>query len=179
MNSLVLFQSGIYLERSYGTIRIATIYFISGISGFMFGSTINGLVPSVGASGSLFGMISCILLDLLNNFKLVKNRWKELGKLSLQIIISLFIGFFPYINNFAHIGGFITGILSGFLILPAIHFGKWDKIIKNICRVSSGPFLIAFIAYLYTDFYYGRSDTCSWCKYLDCLPFYNWCDEYQ
>lgn len=111
-------------------------------------------MPTVGASGSIFGVLGVVLLDLILNFKIVQNRWKELSIHLAQIIISVAFGLLPYIDNFAHIGGFVTGLLSGLLLMPALTFSKIDKLIKRMARFLSLPLLGGFLFWLFYSFLY-------------------------
>lgn len=36
----------------------------------------------------------------------------------IVVALNMAIGLLPHVDNFAHIGGFITGILLGFILLP-------------------------------------------------------------
>ncbi|KAJ1570025.1 hypothetical protein HK096_005366 [Nowakowskiella sp. JEL0078] len=92
------------------------------------------------------------------------------------ILTSLSIGFLPYIDNFAHVGGFVTGIFAGLLLMPTIHYGKWDKRKKLILMIISGPALVILIVFLTLTFY-QNSGTCDWCKYINCLPGLPWCES--
>ena len=133
----------------------------------------------MGASGSIYGILACVLLDLILNFRIVKNRWRELARLVVTIVASLSVGLLPYIDNFSHVGGFIIGLLTGLLILPTINFGKWDRRWKICARSFSIPILITFYTYLVVNFYTGTQSDCPWCKYMDCLPILGWCDNYN
>jgi membrane associated rhomboid family serine protease len=175
-NMFFLYRIGLPMEEAYGFWRIAVIYILSGIGGFMFGT--NDTTPSVGASGSIYGIMGCVLLDLLLNFKIVTDRWKELLRLILTVVISLAIGLLPYIDNFAHIAGFIIGFLTAVLILPSINFGDRDQRIKLIAKGICAPLLLSFLAYLLIAFYTGTKANCPWCKYLDCIPIFEWCSGY-
>lgn len=93
---------------------------LSGYAGFLFGGNLSPNLASVGASGSLYGILACVFIDLIFNFKLIQNRWRELIKFSLTVLVSFAIGLLPMIDNFSHIGGFIVGLLTGFLILPQV-----------------------------------------------------------
>ena len=84
-------RTGIQMERDYGSLRIAIIYFCSGIGGFIFGSNLSDIrVLSVGCSGALCkskrviilllllfllldGMIACMLLELIKNWSMLTN----------------------------------------------------------------------------------------------------------
>lgn len=89
------------MERDFGSFRIGMIYMLSGVAGFVFGANINAMLPSVGCSGALFGLVACLLLDLLQNWKLIVRPWFELFKLVLVILLSFALGLLPYIDNFA------------------------------------------------------------------------------
>lgn len=43
------------------------------------------------------------------------------------IVINLGIGLFPHVDNFAHIGGFLTGFLLGFVLLIRPQFGWMER----------------------------------------------------
>lgn len=43
------------------------------------------------------------------------------------IVINLAIGMLPHVDNFAHIGGFLTGFLLGFVLLLRPQFGWLEQ----------------------------------------------------
>lgn len=178
INLLFQIRTGIQMERDFGTWRIMIIYMLSGIFGFAFGADINYAVISVGCSGALYGLVACLLLDLIQNWKLIVNPWMELLKMTLIIVFSLGIGLLPYVDNFAHVGGFITGILTGLIFMPTIIFGKWDLRRKRLLKVVSVPILIGIFIWVFSNFYSIDPSTCTWCKYVSCIPINNWCDSY-
>ncbi|KAF9539669.1 hypothetical protein EC957_005129 [Mortierella hygrophila] len=165
-NLLFQMRTGADLERDMGWWRFAIIYMTSGIAGFIFGGNFAPILsPSMGASGALFGLIGCLVLDLLQNWKLVVRPCWELSKLSLMILVSFAFGLLPFLDNFAHIGGFIAGILTGLVFMPVVYFSKRDKYIKLGLRVIALPLIILLIVMGLTNFYKGGNN-CSWCKYL-------------
>jgi membrane associated rhomboid family serine protease len=117
-NLLLQLTLGRDVEVQIGTIRFVLVYFAAGIFGFVFGGNFanNGL-PSTGCSGALFGIIAIVLLDLLYKWKSRRNPWRELLFIGLDIVISFCIGLLPALDNFSHIGGFLTGIVLGICIL--------------------------------------------------------------
>lgn len=43
------------------------------------------------------------------------------------VVINLALGILPHVNNFAHIGGFLTGFLLGFILLPRPQLGWIER----------------------------------------------------
>ncbi|ORX63803.1 rhomboid-domain-containing protein [Anaeromyces robustus] len=169
-------RTGIQMEKDFGTWRIMIIYLLSGIFGFAFEAKSNGVAPSVGCSGSLYGLMACLLLDLIQSWKLITNPWTELFKMILIIIFSLGIGLLPNIDNYAHIGGFMMGILTGLIFLPSIIYSKRHLKIKRILMIISVFLSIFLFIWVFRQFYYSDG-YCSWCHYLNCLPINHWCDN--
>ncbi|ORX71040.1 rhomboid-domain-containing protein [Anaeromyces robustus] len=170
INLIFQVRAGMSLEKDYGHWRIMVIYFLSGIFGYMLEAQSSAGVAVVGCSGSLYGLIACILLDLIQNWKLIVSPWKDLAVLVFSIVFSLGFGLLPFIDNFAHIGGFIMGILSGLIFLPSIIFNNKDEKIKSTLRIVS-IFLATFIFVIVIKRFYSSSAQCKWCKYLNCAPF--------
>ncbi|KAI9342566.1 rhomboid family-domain-containing protein [Obelidium mucronatum] len=176
MNMSFQCRTGFQMEQDFGWWRMAAIYFISGIGGFLFGGNYSGMSPSVGCSGALFGLIACLLIDLLQNWRLVKNPAWELTKLVFLILISFLLGMLPYLDNFAHVGGFFCGFLAGLIFMPQIYFNKTDKLIKVTLQVVAIPLLILVYSLMILGFYNVWND-CPWCKYLTCIPGMPWCEQ--
>ncbi|KAF9959248.1 hypothetical protein BGZ70_008921 [Mortierella alpina] len=178
-NLMFQLRTGADLERDMGWWRIGIIYMTSGIVGFIFGGNFAPLLsPSMGASGAIFGLIGCLVLDLVQNWSLVVRPCWELSKLSLMILFSFAFGLLPFLDNFAHIGGFVAGILTGLVFMPVVYFSKRDKFIKLGLKVVALPLIILIIVLGLTNFYKGANN-CSWCKYLSCLPINGWCDAFD
>lgn len=43
------------------------------------------------------------------------------------VAINLAVGILPHVDNFAHIGGFLTGFLLGFVLLPRPQLGWLER----------------------------------------------------
>ncbi|KAL5099868.1 hypothetical protein RYX36_004195, partial [Vicia faba] len=78
---------------------------------------------SVGASGALFGLLGGMLSELITNWSMYDNKFAAFFTLVIIIVIHLAIGILLHVDNFAHIGGFLTGFLLGFVFLMHPQFG--------------------------------------------------------
>jgi rhomboid protease GluP len=121
MNMYTLWQSKSFLLRM-GTIAAPSlarvpnnsivfivVYLISGIGGNLL-SMIFTKGPSVGASGAILG-----LFGYITAFGLVTNNTNIINSMLINIAILALIGFaVPNIDNWAHAGGFITGLIMYF-----------------------------------------------------------------
>ena len=119
-NMLLQLRLGGDMEKDIGPIRFAFVYFSSGIFGFVLGGNYapRGIV-STGASGCLFGVLALVLLDLFYTWGTPERPkpWKDLGFLMIDIVISFILGLLPGLDNFAHIGGFLMGLMLGLTVL--------------------------------------------------------------
>ena len=72
---------------------------------------------------------SVILTEKLNRwwYILFWFQFAALVTLVLVVALNLAVGILPHVDNFAHIGGFIVGFLSGFVLLLRPQFGWVDR----------------------------------------------------
>lgn len=125
------------------------------------------------------GLIACLFLDLFQNWTLIKRPWIELLKMVLNMLLSLAIGLLPGVDNNAHVGGFIYGILAGILFMPKIYYSKWDKRVKYFFMILSVPLLVIITYLLANQFYFSsNTDFCQACNYFNCIPqIMPWCNQ--
>ncbi|KAH9867041.1 hypothetical protein IAQ61_007632 [Plenodomus lingam] len=117
-NMLLQLTLGRDMEKEIGPLRFTLVYFAAGIFGFVLGGNYaaDGLA-SVGASGSLFGILALTLLDLLYNWSTRRSPVKDLLFLLLDVAIAFVLGLLPGLDNFSHIGGFLMGLVLGICLL--------------------------------------------------------------
>ena len=117
-NMILQLLVGREVEIEIGSIRFFFVYISSGIFGFVLGGNFapEG-IASTGASGSLFGIIAIMLLDLLYHWEERRNPWSDLAWIVVDIVISFVLGLLPGLDNFSHIGGFLMGLVLGVCIL--------------------------------------------------------------
>nr|GME00413.1 RHOMBOID-like protein 2 [Ipomoea batatas] len=193
-NMLSLVFIGIRLEQQFGFVRVGLIYLLSGIGGSVMSSLFIQHSISVGASGAVFGLLGAMLSELITNWTIYANKAAALFTLVVIIAINLAVGILPHVDNFAHIGGFISGFLLGFVLLLRPQFGWLERQNlpaegrhKSKHTIYQYVFLVVALILLIVGFAVGltmlfrgenANDRCSWCHYLSCVPTSRWqCDN--
>jgi len=118
-NMWCLYSIGIELEDIIGSQYFFTAYTLSGIGGSICSCFINYNIIGAGASGAVFG-ISGSLLAILYYINQVSNNniQYNYSPLLYFILYNTLFGFIvPGIDNAAHIGGLIIGLLFGLIII--------------------------------------------------------------
>ena len=114
-NSLSLYILGSRVEKYYGKVKMLIMYLISGIGAGILSMLFNGGF-AVGASGAIFGLMAGILV-----YTMIKNRSIEGFDTYFVIIFAImgiFSGFlFTDVDNWGHIGGFVTGLTASIVML--------------------------------------------------------------
>lgn len=128
VNMYGLFMLGPYVEKLYGSAKFTVFWVLTGVGGTVASYLTvrpgrgEGLlerfifrpmdVPSVGASGALFGLVGVLFVfGIKYRHELPEGFKRAFGTGMLPMIaINLFIGFtIPIIDNAAHLGGLVTG----------------------------------------------------------------------
>lgn len=118
-NCIVLYIVGMATEHALGLGRTALVYFASGVSGALL-STLLTPGPSVGASGAIFGLTASVVVVLYRHQDRFHLRDKRVGLVlavwaAFQVLMGLTS---PYIDNLAHIGGFLGGAAVTLFLRP-------------------------------------------------------------
>jgi membrane associated rhomboid family serine protease len=114
-NSFALYLYGTRVEKYFGKMKFLCIYILSGLVGST-ASIFLSKTLSAGASGAIYGLLGAIMILTKKSKKMADGLSAYI--FSIMIIVGLGLGFMDAsIDNFAHIGGLITGILLGYLFL--------------------------------------------------------------
>uniref|UniRef100_A0AAQ5YGM7 Inactive rhomboid protein n=1 Tax=Amphiprion ocellaris TaxID=80972 RepID=A0AAQ5YGM7_AMPOC len=177
----VVFQMTILrdLEKLAGWARISIIYILSGITGNLASALFLPYRAEVGPAGSQFGLLACLFVELFQGWQMLEKPWKAFLKL-VGIVLFLFLcGLLPWIDNIAHIFGFLSGLLLSFAFLPYVTFGTFDKYRKRILIVVSLLAYIGLFSSLIVWFYIYPINW-HWLEHLTCLPFTSkFCEKYD
>ncbi|MEO5510535.1 MAG: rhomboid family intramembrane serine protease [Longimicrobiales bacterium] len=117
LNSWALYQLGTLFESLFGTPRFAITYFVTGIAASIV-SAIRTEGLAAGASGAIFGILGALIVSLWRSPRWKSQPWVKglIQQLGVWAGINIAIGFsVPGIDNNAHIGGFVAGLLLGLI----------------------------------------------------------------
>jgi rhomboid protease GluP len=172
-NMWCLWNLGVIGEPLLGFFGLCSVYLLTGISGNLLSLTFNGrgLVVGAGASGAVFG-VAGILIVLFSNKKLAEQRpgFRGIPLQDLQAIrrsvisfaaLNLLIGVGSMsgslmhsvhldglrIDNLAHIGGFVFGLLLGLPLLSRMTSGRQAYLSRQ--KVTFAGALLALALYGY------------------------------
>ena len=119
-NMLFLFIFGLRAEEVFSLPEYLFIFFLGGLTGNIFSLLLLPLnLPSVGASGAVFAVFGAITIY---NRRTVS---ESIAGALVYAIFWLFLSSGPNVNNFAHIGGLLAGLIIGYVI--AINRSKQAK----------------------------------------------------
>ncbi len=113
-NMIMLYISGIIVESFYKTNQTIVIYFLSGIAGCLLSFLLSpSQLPSVGASGAIFGLIGANIVFFLQNKNVINNINKRVSTVFILFaIFSILTGLSSeMIDNYGHVGGFLGGAI--------------------------------------------------------------------
>lgn len=126
-NCYILYQVGTSVERLFGHVRFALIYFLGGLAGSIASAVLGDpRTYSVGASGAVFAVLGAELVYLYQHRRLLGVR----GQAQMRsVIMFMFINFAfgvltgfggsPIrVDNWAHLGGAVGGAALAWFIAP-------------------------------------------------------------
>lgn len=129
-NMLLVFFLGAMVEKELGHTLYAVVYLLSGLGGnilsLIYKLHTGTLVGSIGASGAVFGLDGVMLaLVLISGRKIVDATPLRIAGV---IAFSLYSGFSSAsVDNAAHVGGLITGLVLGVIISLVIRYKDSKK----------------------------------------------------
>ena len=127
-NGYALAAVGTELERLVGPGRFVAIYFLSGLLGSLASFAFSASLAA-GASGAIFGVIGALgAYFFLHRERLGSWGRARLGNIVFLIALNLFWGFTqPGIDNYAHLGGLLSGAGLGWALAPRYEFDPFNR----------------------------------------------------
>ena len=117
MNSIGFLFAAALLEHNLGRQLFLFVYISTGILASLTSALWNDNMVSAGASGAIFGLYGFILAKLLSaNEQQRKMNDGLIVTIFIYVLYNLIMGLTGNIDNAAHIGGLLSGIVMGVLL---------------------------------------------------------------
>lgn len=148
-NTYTLLFIGKELETNLGKKNFLFSYIITGIFASLSSIFFNVNIVSIGSSGAVFGMYGIITVLLFKkSFILAKDRKKSYVNSIFYILIYNVINGFKYqgIDNAAHIGGYLCGVILGLTFYNSPKYSTWRSLVIAviiILLISNMPMIIS------------------------------------
>lgn len=118
-NMIALLLIGSEVERLYGRLRFVVIYLMTGLVGSVLSEAINFMtsknVVSAGASGAIYGIQGALMILV---FRYRDTNKSKIFRIVLMLLFLIMIGrTTENVDNYAHLGGFISGVICGQLFI--------------------------------------------------------------
>lgn len=115
-NMNFLWRAGPDSELYFGTANFGTIYLVSGVTGICLSMIFGGHL-SIGASGSLCGIMGAHLAVMILSCPLPSKAWRNAAVRAdvYNLLFLIGIGLLGFLNmdNWAHFGGMLSGFVLG------------------------------------------------------------------
>ncbi len=150
LNMYALLYIGLLLEPYLGKVKFATAYLLTGILASTASLYWHDLTISAGASGAIFGMYGVFLAMLSTNLIEQSARKTLLTSIAVFVVYNILNGFKPDsgIDNAAHIGGLVSGLLIGYALIPSLKKPEEHKLHSvSIGLVSVLVLVSSFVVY--------------------------------
>lgn len=143
-NMYALYIVGPQLENFFGKWKYLTIYLGSAIVGSLLSIMFSPTTYSIGASGAIFGLLGALVYFGYHYRVYLDSVIKS--QIIPLIVLNLFIGFMSTgIDNAAHIGGLIGGVLISIALGVKYKSSKTDKINGLIMTAIFFGFLLYMV----------------------------------
>jgi len=149
-NMYALLYIGILLEPRLGSWRFGLAYMVTGLLASLTSLYWHALTISAGASGAIFGMYGVFLAMLTTNLIEKTQRKALLTSIGVFVAYNLLNGLHGGIDNAAHIGGLISGLLLGYSFYPGLTHSQDSKLNYGI------PVILIIVLFGFSFWAYGK-----------------------
>lgn len=159
LNMYALVFIGGILEPYLGKTRFAAAYLLAGIGASAASLWWHDMTISAGASGAIFGMYGVFLALLTTDFIHKDIRKSLLTSISVFVGYNLLNGLKGGIDNAAHIGGLVSGLIMGYAMIPSLkkpHVFKLE--LNTILLLTVFMCCTSFMVYNQTAYDFAKYD---------------------
>jgi rhomboid protease GluP len=119
-NMYALYAFGTFLEPVYGRLRFLMLYVLAAFGGNVLSFLLTQNV-SVGASPAVFGLVGAQGVFVFQNRELFGDRARGMiSNILMIVVINLFLGLSPGIDNWGHLGGLLAGLAFAWFAGPRL-----------------------------------------------------------
>ena len=129
VNAVMLYIVGLILEPDWGFFRTGFVFMVSAVLGMLVSATLSSNTPmleqeqiSVGASGGIFGLMGGCIPYVLEYWSTIQEPKRICRIVIISVVVGLVSGCFSFVDNYAHMGGTVAGVLAGFVTISNIDF---------------------------------------------------------
>ncbi|MEI6046170.1 MAG: rhomboid family intramembrane serine protease [Chloroflexota bacterium] len=161
LNGLNFYILGKQLEALFGPARYTMIFFLSGLTGSIASYGLHDQVLAVGASGAIFGLLGATIgyfLRQRDKFGVFGRSYLKnlLATAALNFVLLLLI---PGVDNLAHGGGLVGGLVLGYLCSPLYDFSQTPNRRLRITQRDNNNllwlgFALAWLALIVVAFFF-------------------------
>ena len=83
----------------------------------------NLCIQKVGPAGGHFGLLACSMVEVIHQWPRLKYPEMALLKMVGVTAVLFLAGLLPWVDNYAHLFGFIFGFLLSYALLPFVTLG--------------------------------------------------------
>lgn len=147
LNMYALLYVGLLLEPYLGKARFLAAYLITGVIASMASLWWHELTVSAGASGAIFGMYGVFIALLTTNLLEESAKKALLTSIAVFVGYNILNGFRPDsgVDNAAHIGGLISGLLIGYAFVPSLKQFENNKLKFSTIGVMVALLLVSIV----------------------------------
>jgi rhomboid protease GluP len=144
-NMLMLFILGMACEHAFGRGAFLFLYVTAGVVGSLL--TMTTAMPTVGASGAIFGLAGAVLSSIVAHRHRIEVRDHRVAVvLAVWATYTLALGLFsPIVSNACHIGGLLGGLALGWCLPSALLTDRRELAARALTRAETGVAIAALL----------------------------------
>jgi rhomboid protease GluP len=148
-NMWCLWSLGRLAEKLLGPVSVLGTYLLTGVGASLLSLSWDPMRVSAGASGAIFGIAGALITTLYyGKHNLPKESvTRLLGYVVRFSLLNLLFGLRGHVDNAAHLGGLVTGLLIGLFLARTFASPEEERSTqrRNILAVSALVLLVLFV----------------------------------
>ena len=144
LNLWVLFDVAPEVEGLFGVSKYVVLFLVTGVCGYIASLWWSPMALAIGASGAIMGLIGILIGATFHHGQLGKAYRSMLWRWVIYIFI---FGLFFNVDNAAHMGGLVSGLIFGYFIpegVPETRSGEnlWNALAVVAVIIIAGSFAL-------------------------------------